>query len=77
MTGQSKEASLTTLMMTDHVRREADRTMFFNRKSPHDTYVEMISASWGGHCEPHVLGCLRTPTPPQTSPSGPSGVCIM
>ena len=47
MTGQSQEASLSPLMMTHQLRREAARKIFFEESFPHDTYLKMISALWG------------------------------
>ena len=45
VTGRSKEASLKALMMTHHVRHED--FFFLPRNLPYDTYLKMISASWG------------------------------
>ena len=48
VTGQSQEARLKTLMMTHHLRRKAaQKLFFFPKKVRHDTYLKMISASWG------------------------------
>ena len=44
--GQSQEASLKSLMMTHHLRRKAGRK-FFQKDFPFDTYLKMISESWG------------------------------
>ena len=44
VTGRSKEASLKALMMTHHVRHE---DFFLPKNFPDDTYLKVISASWG------------------------------
>ena len=74
VTGQSPEASLKPLMMTDRVRRKAARTIFFQKNFPHDTDLKMISASWGIMLSHFCCGTSGPPPPPQTSPVSPLGV---
>ena len=60
VTGQSKEASLKTLMMTCDLRRKAAQKIFFQKKHPHDAYLQMIVAiilshmCWGTSGTPHT-----------------------
>ena len=77
VTGQSKEAGLKTLMMTHHLPRKAARKsvlLFFKTSSPHDTYLKMMSASWGIILSHVCWGTSgpATPPPPSARRSSPS-----
>ena len=79
VTGQSKEASLNALMMTHHQHHKAARKrFFFKKKIPHDTYLTMISASWGmilSHLCWGTSGPPPPPSPPQHARSAHEGSC--
>ena len=64
--GQSQEARPKTLMMTHHLRCKAARKRFVSKNVPHDTYLKVISASWGIILS-HL--CWGTSGPPPPSPN--------
>ena len=74
VTGQSQEASLKPLMMTHQLRREAICKIFVQNNFPHDTYLKMISASWGIVLS-HIC-CGTSGPPPPTPPVSPLGVVV-
>ena len=66
MTGQSKEATLNSLMMTHYLRHEAARTYFFSTEMSPMAHTSQFSAhrDGGGQFEqPHVLGYRKDPPP--------------
>ena len=67
MAGQSQEARPKTLMMTHHLRCKAARKRFVLKNVPHDTYLKVISASWGIILSHLCWGTSGPPPPPSSN----------